>query len=81
MATRQHAALRPPVMAPQAALATRRYQAPSRAGKRGITFYLPPDQWRHLRRLAVDTDATMQDLMEEAIALLFTRHGVQRRPA
>jgi len=44
MATRQRAAWRPLVMTSQAVLAPQGYQAPSRAGKRGITIYLPPDQ-------------------------------------
>jgi hypothetical protein len=50
-------------------------QAPSRAGKRGVTFYLPENEWKALRRLSVDADATLQDLMEEAVGLLFKKHG------
>jgi hypothetical protein len=46
MATRQRAALRPLVMTSQAVPAAQKtYQASSRAGKRGVTFYLPPEQW------------------------------------
>jgi hypothetical protein len=66
MPNRQRAALRSPVVAPP----TQGYKTPSRAGKRGVTFYLPAEQWRQLRRLAVDTDATIQSLMEDAVALL-----------
>ena len=61
MATRQRAALRPLVMAPQAGSRlrdpTRRLvgvNAASRSTGR-------PIRWRQLRRLAVDTDATMRD--------------------
>ena len=71
MAKQQRAALRAPIMAAPKAPATQGYQAPSRAGKRGITFYLPPERWKQLRRLSIDTDATMQDLLEEAVTLLF----------
>jgi hypothetical protein len=35
-----------------------------------VTFYLPEDEWKQLRWLSVDADATMQDLMEEAVKLL-----------
>jgi len=73
MATRQRTPLRPPVMTaqpPGQARAGGSRQAPSRAGKRGVTFYLPEDEWKALRRLAVDDDATLQDLMEEAVGLL-----------
>ena len=47
-------------------------RASSRAGKRGVTFYLPEDEWKALRRLSVDADATLQDLMEEAVGLLLS---------
>ena len=79
MATRQRAALRPPVMKAQPTAQARgagaSRQAPSRAGKRGVTFYLPENEWKALRRLSVDADATLQDLMEEAVGLLFKKHG------
>jgi hypothetical protein len=75
MANRQRAALRPPVMAPQATPAPQKsYQSPSRAGKRGVTFYLPEDEWRRLRVLSVNTDVPIQELMAEAVGLLFNRH-------
>jgi hypothetical protein len=73
MANRQRVALRQPVMAPKAAAS---YQSPSRAGKRGVTFYLPQDEWKRLRRLSVDVDAPIQDLMAEAVGLLFSKHRV-----
>jgi len=76
MVNRQRAALRPPVMAPHQATpaAEKSYQSPSRAGKRGVTFYLPEDEWRQLRLLSVNTDASIQELMAEAVGLLFSRH-------
>jgi hypothetical protein len=62
-------------MAPQVvqSLKSSGTQVPSRAGKRGVTFYLPEDEWKHLRRLAVDADATIQELMEEATGLLLAK--------
>lgn len=72
---RQRTALRAPVMAPQVVpTSPKPYQSPSRAGKRGVTFYLPEDEWKRLRRLSVDTDASIQELMAEAVGLLLNRH-------
>jgi hypothetical protein len=71
MATRQRAAIKPP-QAAQAPRPAGPYQAPPRAGKRGVTFYLPEDEWKQLRRLSVDADATLQELREEAVGLLLS---------
>lgn len=77
MAMKQRPALRPPVMAPKTQSAggpAKPYQAPSRAGKRGVTFYLEPEKWKRLRKLSVDAEATIQDLMEEAVGMLLDEH-------
>jgi hypothetical protein len=86
MATRQRAALRPPVMTPPVSsggqargTGNASYQAPSRAGKRGVTFYLPEDEWKALRRLSVDADATLQDLMEEAVKTLLAGRAAKAK--
>jgi hypothetical protein len=76
MAIRQRAVLRPPVMTPQAVQSSKNPGA-SRVGKRGVTFYLPEDEWKQLRRLSVDTDATIQDLMEEATGLLLAKRQLK----
>lgn len=82
MATRQRAALRPPVMTAQpAAQAGGSRQAPSRVGKRGVTFYLPEGEWKALRRLSVDDDATIQELMEEAVGLLVASRATKTAKA
>lgn len=57
-------------------LASRR--APSREGKRTLSIYLDPLAWKQLRQLALDTETTTQALGEEAVNLLFTKHGLNR---
>jgi hypothetical protein len=51
---------------------------PSRAGKRVLSVYLDPLAWKQLRQLALDGETTTQALGEEAINLLFTKHGLNR---
>src|SRR5690349_9167328 len=51
---------------------------PSRAGKRILSIYLDPVAWRQIRQLALDADTTTQALGEEAINLLFEKHGLNR---
>jgi hypothetical protein len=51
---------------------------PSRAGKRVLSVYLDPLAWKQLRQLALDADTTTQALGEEAVNLLFTKHGLNR---
>ena len=50
----------------------------SRIGKRVLSVYLDPLAWKQLRQLALDTETTTQALGEEAINLLFTKHGINR---
>lgn len=51
---------------------------PSRAGKRVLSVYLDPLAWKQLRQLALDADTTTQALGEEAVNLLFNKHGLNR---
>jgi Antitoxin-like ribbon-helix-helix len=51
---------------------------PSREGKRVLSIYVDPLAWKQLRQLALDNDTTTQALGEEAINLLFTKHGLNR---
>lgn len=51
---------------------------PSRAGKRILSIYLSPVAWKQIRQLALDTDTSTQALGEEAINLLFAKHGLNR---
>jgi hypothetical protein len=50
-------------------------QAPSRVGKKGVTFYLKPDAMKQLRSLGLDEDRTLQGLMIEASNMLFKSRG------
>jgi hypothetical protein len=51
---------------------------PSRAGKRVLSIYLDPLAWKQLRQLALDAETSTQALGEEAINLLFAKHGLNR---
>jgi hypothetical protein len=51
---------------------------PSRAGKRILSVYLDPLAWKQLRQLALDAETSTQALGEEAINLLFAKHGLNR---
>ena len=51
---------------------------PSRAGKRVLSIYLDPIAWKQIRQLALDTETSTQALGEEAINLLFAKHGLNR---
>ena len=50
----------------------------SRAGKRVLSIYLDPLAWKQLRQLALQEECTTQSLGEEAINLLFMKHGLNR---
>ena len=51
---------------------------PSRVGKRVLSIYLDPLAWKQIRQLALDVDTSTQALGEEAINLLFAKHGLNR---
>jgi hypothetical protein len=52
--------------------------APSRQGKKGVTFYLTTPGWKELRNLSMDEDRSTADLMVEATNLLFEKYGRPR---
>jgi len=49
--------------------------APSRQGKKVISGYFDPAASRQLKILAIERDATVQALLEEALNDLFKKHG------
>jgi hypothetical protein len=51
---------------------------PSRAGKRVLSVYLDPIAWKQIRQFALDGETTTQALGEEAVNLLFAKHGLNR---
>ena len=67
------ALVEPSAVAPRAAASTTR--PPSREGQRAVTVYVKPEAHKQLRLLAVDTGASVQDLMTEALNDLFRKHG------
>lgn len=50
----------------------------SRMGKRAITFYVKEDAFKQVRVLSVQTDKSLQELMQEAMDWLFREYGLQR---
>ena len=50
-------------------------RAPSRRGRRAVTFYTTPEAHRQLRMLSVELDRPVQALATEALNALFARHG------
>lgn len=61
---------------PSPAAEPRGVRQPSRVGKASVTGYFPPEVRRQLRRLAADSDATIQGLLAEALNDLFAKHGL-----
>jgi hypothetical protein len=66
-----------PLVSPDEATAPTK-RPPSRAGKRVLSVYLDPLAWKQLRQLALDTETSTQALGEEAVNLLFAKHGLNR---
>lgn len=48
---------------------------PSRAGRKGVTFYLLPAATKQLRTIGLNEDASLQKLMLEATNMLFKSRG------
>jgi hypothetical protein len=63
---------------PPQALNPATVRSPSRAGKRVLSIYFEPIAWKQIRQLALDNDTSTQALGEEAINLLFEKHGLNR---
>ena len=49
-------------------------RAPSRRGRRAVTFYTTPEAHRQLRMLSIELDRPVQALATEALNALFARH-------
>jgi hypothetical protein len=47
----------------------------NRIGKKTVIFYELPEAVRELKRLAVDQDRTIQDMMQEALDDLLVKYG------
>jgi hypothetical protein len=69
----------PELAVPLASVTSPASRPPSRAGKRVLSIYIDPVAWKQLRQLALDTGTSTQALGEEAINLLFTQRGLNRR--
>jgi hypothetical protein len=67
-----------PVLPPASAPKPATIRPPSRARKRVLSIYLDPIAWKQIRQLALDTETSTQALGEEAINLLFAKHGLNR---
>ncbi len=63
---------------PQVAAKKPTARPPSREGKRVLSIYLPPEAWKQLRLLSLNTETSTQALGEEAINLLFEKHHLNR---
>ena len=53
-------------------------RSPSRVGKRAAVAWVEPEVVKRLGILAIHEDTTVQDLLAEAIGLLFADRGKQR---
>lgn len=51
------------------------YFAATREGMKRVTVAVPPEEHRRIKRLAVDTGRSIEDLMREALADLFAKSG------
>lgn len=50
--------------------------APSRAGKKPITGFFDPEVSRQIKKVALEKDKTMQDLIQEALNDLFRKYDL-----
>lgn len=66
------AVLVPPPATPEP-IAPKKYFAATREGMKRVTVAVPPEEHRRLKRLAVDTERSIEDLMREALADLFAK--------
>ena len=53
-------------------------KAPSRRGKKALIGYFDPSVSKQLKRLALEEDSTIQQLLGEALDLLFQARGKPR---
>lgn len=66
-------------MKKKAAPTEERNVAPSRQGKKAVTAYFEPETVRRLKRLGIEADKSMQNMVVEAVADYLKKHG--KRPA
>lgn len=52
----------------------KRYHAATRVGMKRLTVVVEPEDHRRVKRLSVDTDRSIEDLMREALADLLQKH-------
>jgi hypothetical protein len=50
--------------------------APSRAGKKPITGFFDPEVSKQIKKVALDQDKTMQELLQEALNDLFRKYDL-----
>lgn len=43
--------------------------------RKPLLVKLPPDQVKEVKRLALELDTTIQELMSEAVSMMLTRYG------
>lgn len=69
----------PAAQAPAPSKKPKKYdRASTRVGTRGVTVWLEPDGFRTLKMLSAERDKTVQDLMTEAVNLLFRKYDKAR---
>jgi hypothetical protein len=61
-------------IAPEQVWERKRYFAATREGMKRVTVAVAPDEHKKLKRLAVDADRSIEDLMREALGDLFAKH-------
>ena|ERR1700722_5009249 len=49
---------------------------PSRVGKKPVTAFFDPEVSRQIKKLGLDQDKTMQDLLQEALNDLFRKYNL-----
>jgi hypothetical protein len=49
---------------------------PSRVGKKPVTAFFDPEVSRQIKKLGLDQDKTMQDLLQEALNDLFRKYDL-----
>jgi len=53
-----------------------RAAAPSRAGKKPVTGFFDPEVSKQIKKLALDKDKTMQEILQEALNDLFRKYDL-----
>lgn len=64
----------PPMTTPAVVVSAPRAAA-TREGMKRATALLSPEEHRRLKRLSIDTDKTVEELLHEAVTDLLQKHG------